>query len=113
MKQALWNVVTNLKIMVLCIVVSQLIAIVKILHEAQPAFRSVWVVAIVINFPEPLARGALPKPWCTTVSVEILPDRPAWPGARLMLFAVSPLPSGSALENRPHLLKAGDRKVWR
>jgi len=31
MKQALWNVVTNLKIMVLCIVVSQLIAIVKIL----------------------------------------------------------------------------------
>ena len=31
MKQALWNVVTNLKIMVLCIAVSQLIAIVKIL----------------------------------------------------------------------------------
>ena len=31
MKQALWNVVTNLKIMVLCIGVSQLIAIVKIL----------------------------------------------------------------------------------
>ena len=31
MKQALWNVVTNLKIMVLCIVVSQLIAIVRIL----------------------------------------------------------------------------------
>jgi hypothetical protein len=31
MKQALWNVVTNLKIMVLCIVVSQLIAIAKIL----------------------------------------------------------------------------------
>jgi len=31
MMQALWNVVTNLKIMVLCIVVSQLIAIVKIL----------------------------------------------------------------------------------
>jgi hypothetical protein len=31
MKQALWNVVTNLKIMVLCIVASQLIAIVKIL----------------------------------------------------------------------------------
>jgi hypothetical protein len=31
MKQALWNVVTNLKIMVLCIVVSQLIAIVKIM----------------------------------------------------------------------------------
>ena len=31
MKQALWNVVTNLKVMVLCIVVSQLIAIVKIL----------------------------------------------------------------------------------
>ncbi len=31
MKQALWNIVTNLKIMVLCIVVSQLIAIVKIL----------------------------------------------------------------------------------
>ena len=31
MKQALWNVVPTLKIMVLCIVVSQLIAIVKIL----------------------------------------------------------------------------------
>ena len=31
MKQALWNVVTNLKIMVLCIVVSQLIAFVMIL----------------------------------------------------------------------------------
>ena len=31
MKQALWNVVTNLKIMVLCIVVAQLIAIVNIL----------------------------------------------------------------------------------
>ena len=31
MKQAVWNVVTNLKIMVLCIVVSQLIAIVNIL----------------------------------------------------------------------------------
>lgn len=31
MKEALFNVVTNLKIMVLCIVVSQLIAIVKIL----------------------------------------------------------------------------------
>ena len=31
MKHALWNVVTNLKIMVLCIVVSQLIAIVRIL----------------------------------------------------------------------------------
>jgi hypothetical protein len=31
MKQALWNVVTNLKIMVLCIVVSQFIAIVNIL----------------------------------------------------------------------------------
>ena len=31
MKHALWNVVTNLKIMVLCIVVSQLIAIVNIL----------------------------------------------------------------------------------
>ena len=31
MKQALWNIVTNLKIMVLCIVVSQLIAIVRIL----------------------------------------------------------------------------------
>ena len=89
MKQALWNVVTNLKIMVLCIVV------------------------IVIIFPEPLARGALPKPWGTTVSVESLPDRPARPGARLMLLAVSPLPSGSALENRPHLLKAGDREVWR
>ena len=31
MKQALWNVVTNLKVMVLCIVVSQLIVIVRIL----------------------------------------------------------------------------------
>jgi hypothetical protein len=31
MKQALWNVVTNLKIMVLCIVVSQMIAIARIL----------------------------------------------------------------------------------
>jgi hypothetical protein len=31
MKQALWNVVTNLRIMVLCIVVSQVIAIVRIL----------------------------------------------------------------------------------
>jgi hypothetical protein len=31
MKQALWNVVTNLKIMVLCIVVSQVIVIVRIL----------------------------------------------------------------------------------
>ncbi|MBM2813188.1 MAG: hypothetical protein HW416_3947 [Chloroflexi bacterium] len=31
MKQALWNVVTNLKIIVLCIVVSQVIAIVRIL----------------------------------------------------------------------------------
>ena len=31
MKQALWNVDTNQKIMVLCIVVSQLIAIVRIL----------------------------------------------------------------------------------
>ncbi len=31
MKQALWNVVTNLRIMVLCIVISQLIAIVRIL----------------------------------------------------------------------------------
>jgi hypothetical protein len=31
MKQALWNVVTNLKIMVLCIVVSQLIVIVRAL----------------------------------------------------------------------------------
>ena len=31
MKNALWNVVTNLKIMVLCIVVSQVIVIVRIL----------------------------------------------------------------------------------
>jgi len=31
MKQALWNVVTNLKIMVLCVVISQLIVIVRIL----------------------------------------------------------------------------------
>jgi len=31
MKQALWNVITNLKIMVLCIVVSQLIVIIRIL----------------------------------------------------------------------------------
>lgn len=31
MKQALWNVVTNPKIIVLCIVVSQVIAIVRIL----------------------------------------------------------------------------------
>jgi hypothetical protein len=31
MKQALWNVVTNLKIMVLCIVVSQVIVIIRIL----------------------------------------------------------------------------------
>lgn len=31
MKQALWNVVTNPKIMVLCIVVSQVIAIVSVL----------------------------------------------------------------------------------
>lgn len=31
MKQALWNVVTNLRIVVLCIVISQLIAIVQIL----------------------------------------------------------------------------------
>jgi hypothetical protein len=31
MKQALWNVVTNLKIMVLCIVISQVIVIVRIL----------------------------------------------------------------------------------
>jgi len=30
-KKALWNVVTNLKIMVLCIVISQVIAIVRIL----------------------------------------------------------------------------------
>ena len=29
MKQALWNVVTNLKIMVLCIVISQVIAFVR------------------------------------------------------------------------------------
>lgn len=31
MKHALWNVVTDLKIMVLCIVVSQVIVIVRIL----------------------------------------------------------------------------------
>ena len=31
MKQALWNVVTNLKIMVLCIVISQVIVILRIL----------------------------------------------------------------------------------
>jgi len=31
MKQALWNVITNLKIMVLCIVVSQVIVIIRIL----------------------------------------------------------------------------------
>jgi len=31
MKQALWNVVTNLKIMVLCIVISQVIVIIRIL----------------------------------------------------------------------------------
>ena len=31
MKPALWNVVTNLKVMVLCIVVSQLIVIVRML----------------------------------------------------------------------------------
>ena len=31
MKQALWNVVTNLKIRVLCIVISQVIVIVRIL----------------------------------------------------------------------------------
>ncbi len=31
MKQALWNVVTNLKVMVLCIVASQLIVIVRML----------------------------------------------------------------------------------
>lgn len=31
MKQALWNVVTNLKVMVLCIVVSQIIVIVRML----------------------------------------------------------------------------------
>ena len=31
MKQALWKVVTNLKVMVLCIVVSQLIVIVRML----------------------------------------------------------------------------------
>jgi len=30
MKQALWNVVTNLKIILLCIVVSQLIDIVRV-----------------------------------------------------------------------------------
>ena len=29
MKQALWNVVTNLKIIVLCLVISQVIAIVR------------------------------------------------------------------------------------
>ena len=50
------------------------------------------------HFSEPLARGALPKPWGTTASVESLPGRPARPGARLMLFAVSPLPYGSALK---------------
>ena len=31
MKQALWNVVTNLKIMVLCVVISQVIVIIRIL----------------------------------------------------------------------------------
>lgn len=31
MKQALWNVITNLRIVVLCIVVSQVIAIVGVL----------------------------------------------------------------------------------
>ena len=31
MKQALWNVVTNLKIVLLCVVVSQIIAIVSVL----------------------------------------------------------------------------------
>ena len=31
MKQALWNVVTNLKIMVLCVVISQVIVMVRIL----------------------------------------------------------------------------------
>ena len=31
MKQALWNVVTNLKIMVLCVVISQVIVIVRML----------------------------------------------------------------------------------
>jgi hypothetical protein len=31
MKQALWNVVTNLKVMLLCIVLSQLIVIVRML----------------------------------------------------------------------------------
>ena len=31
MKQALWNVVTNLKVMVLCIVLSQLIVLVRML----------------------------------------------------------------------------------
>jgi len=31
MKQALWNIVTNLKIMVLCVVISQVIVIVRIL----------------------------------------------------------------------------------
>ena len=30
-KQALWNVVTNLKVMVLCIVLSQLIVLVRML----------------------------------------------------------------------------------
>ena len=31
MKQALWNVVSNVRIMVLCIVISQMIAIVRAL----------------------------------------------------------------------------------
>ena len=31
MKQALWNIVTNLKIMVLCVVISQVIVVVRIL----------------------------------------------------------------------------------
>lgn len=31
MKQALWNVVTNLRIMVLCVVISQVIVIVRML----------------------------------------------------------------------------------
>ena len=31
MKQALWNVITNLKTIVLCIVVSQVIAIARVL----------------------------------------------------------------------------------
>ncbi len=31
MKQALWNIVTNLKIMVLCVLISQVIVIVRIL----------------------------------------------------------------------------------